>query len=116
MKSSSLLFAPMRAQFFFLRVPNFLDFLDLCVLSNPSPLDHNAPWTSKTILLLIGGSVEYMGLCFLSDLLDINRHFFGFLIHTTMNGWRNGKWQPDESPDRVYHVILGTLLVICFWI
>lgn len=116
MKSSNILFAPIRAQFFFLRVPNFLDFLDLCVVSNPSPLDDNAPWTSKVILLLIGGSVEYMGLCFLSDLLDINRHFFGFLIAVAMKGWSNGKWQPDESPDRVYHLILGSLLAMCFWI
>lgn len=116
MKASNILFAPIRAQFFFLRVPNFVDFLNLCVISHPSPLDDNAPWTSQLILLLIGGSVEYMGLCFLSDLLDVNRQVYGFFIRMVRQGWSNVKWQRDKNPDRVYHFILATLFAICFWV
>ncbi|EPE25008.1 hypothetical protein GLAREA_11589 [Glarea lozoyensis ATCC 20868] len=66
-----LLTAQSRAENYFINTPYFSHFVELCVLSYPSPLEESAPAVTKIFLFLIAGFFEYLAAATVADITDI---------------------------------------------
>ena len=66
-----LLTAQTRAENYFINTPYFSHFVELCVLSYPSPLEERAPTITKVFLFVIAGFIEYLAAATTADILDI---------------------------------------------
>jgi hypothetical protein len=100
-----ILSATGRAQVFFLSAPFLGYFVELCIFSYPSPLEHDAPVPAKLVLLAIAGTFEYLVVSILADLLDICGNLFLFYIQ--------GRKLSDNHDARFQKLLLA-MLVACF--
>jgi hypothetical protein len=66
-----LLTAQTRAENYFINTPYFSHFVELCVLSYPSPLEESAPRITKVFLFIIAGFFEYLAAATIADITDI---------------------------------------------
>lgn len=109
-----------RGTFYLLGRRNFIHFVELCIISYPSPLEDAAPWPAKLMLFALAGIFEFMAIHICADLLDVTWRIVPTVFVGLTHGWNTpNKYSIENAltgPDanRVYNSLVCLLLLLPF--
>jgi hypothetical protein len=109
---SCLAYAPTRYQFWFLGTPYLDHFIEQCVVQYPSPLENDAPFRSKAILLAVAGSIEFLLYAAIAELCAL----WGWIIASCIK-WALRFDNPRKSGTNTVfrEMTFQILMLAAFW-